>query len=131
MKLYQRERFSIFKARRSEQKKEWFQGMCRAKLDGELTLEGDVFYLDGREIFRAAEDTTREWQKWHQLYEELDNSPWFNGEAIARGFRSKKNWGGGGLKYRDTVRRQPHRCGTGSAIRRREEMARDRYRRGK
>jgi len=126
-KMFRRERFSIFKAEGADRKKAIFERMCRAKLEGELTLEGDVFYLDGHEIFRPAEGTRREWQKWHQLWVELDDSPYVL-DGAARSYRSKKNWGYGSKSTWKSSRRFPF-CH--SAERRREQMARDRAEKGK
>jgi len=121
MKLFKRERFSIFKAQQAECKKKSFERMCRAKLDGELVLQDGVFYLDGQKVFQAA-GGIQEWKMWQQFYNELDDSPWLHGEMISRARRSKKNWGYGSKSSWKSSRRDIR---WNSAERRRERMARD------
>ena len=99
-KLFKKERFSVFKADRANKRLEHYKNLCHRKLEGDLVILNDVFYLDGLEIFRVSEGTNKEWRKWEQLLFEIDSNTYF-----IRGWQSKKNWGGGGFKYRDTVRK--------------------------
>lgn len=103
-KIFRRERFAIFKNRNNAKKAYRFEQMVRAKLDGDIVLMDGVFHLDGKEVFRAEDGTTREWQMWHQLFMSIDEGKFGIDRIVARNNRSKKNWYVGKDSYKSSSR---------------------------
>lgn len=95
VKIFKRERFSVFKAECAARRERSYKWMCCQgphKPDGKLVLSEGVFYLDGEKFFESY-GTNKEWKMWYQLYLILEDEDKFSvADMPARFKRSKKNW---------------------------------------